>query len=679
MISCFLSGQDIFAHNIDSWRETVEKVQDSEIAAYLKKANTFSLKEADSAMVYFGKATELARSRNSKSQLADILINKGLFYQDRYSFVEAIKNLQNASLLLDEVKDYKKLALLNILIGNYYERTYYGDKAFKSYLLALNLYKKIKDEIGIANAYSRIGNIYYQKQQYDTSIEYYNKAVELYKKNKYQIGLAYCYISVGNSLADNGKYPEGLDYYNKSNAILFALNDDNGAAMNYNNIADTYLVLKEYDKALEYFEKALSLSQKMNNKHLVALIYLNVATMKFEQNDYQAAIKYANKSQVISVAVDDVGFQADNLLTLSKAYEKLNNYQKALQYKNEYIEAKEKILLDSNNGTILLFQQLIDHEKKEATINDLKIKNENIELKLISKKRLNYFFVFIFLIFVGFITFLIIQRNAKKKAYRLIAHKSEQISAMNVEIQKQRDHLTDLNSAKDKFYKIIAHDLKNPLSSIEGLTELMIEDSAHMDDKERALFLHSINSAAHKASTILNELFIWAISKEKILKTKNIELLRLISNEIELLEIQALHKKVSIDINVDENLFVCADENMLGTVFRNLISNAIKYSYSHGLISITSSNKNGFVEVTIKDNGIGMSQSELDNLFVANFNKSKKGTANEEGTGLGLVLCKDFIEKQGGEIWVQSNVNLGSEFKFTLPLAVQVEEQLVLS
>ncbi|SEA14039.1 Signal transduction histidine kinase [Flavobacterium gillisiae] len=670
-------GQDILSNRADVQRVTNKSVANSEITSILKKANTFSIKEVDSATIYFHKAMALAHTMKSNKQVAEVLLSKGLYYHNHYHYVEAIKHFEEVSLLLVELKDYSKLALVNIYIGSAYEYSYSEDKAFKSYLRALKNYRDIKDEIGIAKVYSRIGNVYYQKKNYTISVDYFNKALELYKKNQDKSGVAYSYSSIANSITDSGDYEKGLEFYSKSNEMFFTLKDDYGVAVNYNNIGDTYINLKQYDKALEYFQKSLTISKKIDNKDMLAVIYLNVANIKYKQNNFQEAISYANKSQKISIAIDDLAYQAENLSTLSKAYEKIKNYQKALKYKNQYIQAKEKMLSDNNDGKVLLFQQLVDHEKKLATINDLTIKNENTELKLQSKKRLSYFFIFIFSISIGFIAFLIVQQNSKKKAYKLLAAKSEQISVMNDEIQVQRDHLKDLNSAKDKFFKILAHDLKNPLSAIEGLTELMIEDDASLDETEKMLFLKSINESAHKASSILNELFIWAISQETILKTKSIVLFSLISDEIKLLEIQALHKKVSVIINVDTNISVDADENMLATVLRNLISNAIKYSNSHGEIAVTTKEENGFVEVTIKDDGIGMSQSEIKNIFTADFNKSKMGTANEEGHGLGLILCKEFIEKQGGKIWVQSIVDKGSEFKFTLPLSVQNEKQLV--
>lgn len=663
--SSIIQAQDV----LDTKTENLQ-VSTNTVASLLKKANRYSIKQADSASLYFDKAIELAYSTKSNQQVAEVLLSEGLYYHNRYRYLEAIKYFEKASLLFEKIKDYKKQALVNIHMGTDYEFTFAEDKAFKSYLRALNIYTKINNEDGIAKVYCKIGNIYYLKKNYIISVDYFKKALDLYNKNNDKNGVAHCYTSIANSITDSGKIAEGLDYYNKSNGILISLKDNYGVAVNYNNIGDTFIILKKYDLALEYFEKSLTISQKIHNQGMIALVYLNIATIKYKQNSFQEAINYANKSQQLSLAIDDLFYQTENLLTLSKSYEQLNDYKTALKYKNQYIQVKQKIISETNDGTVQLFQQLVDHEKKIITINELKIKNENTELKLQSKKRLNYIFIFIFSVAIGFIAFLIVQKNTKKKAYKILSEKNEQINVMNNEIQIQRDHLENINNAKDKFFKILAHDLKNPLSAIEGLTELMIDDSPSLDHEEKNLFLKSINEAAHKASSILNELFIWATSQETILKTKSIILYHLIADEIKLLEIQALHKKVRVHINVDQKISVDADENMLGTVLRNLISNAIKYSNTTGKIQVTAVVKNGFVEVAIKDNGIGMTSTEIDNLFKVDSHKSKKGTANEEGTGLGLVMCKEFIEKQGGKIWAESIVNKGSQLKFTLPISI---------
>jgi signal transduction histidine kinase len=241
---------------------------------------------------------------------------------------------------------------------------------------------------------------------------------------------------------------------------------------------------------------------------------------------------------------------------------------------------------------------------------------------------------------------------------------------MNDEIQIQRDDLKQLNNTKDKFFSIIAHDLKNPFNSIKGFTELMIENIESYNKEKKLKFLKIIKGSTVKASDLLNNLLIWATTQSGDLKfhPQKIELVNQVSNAISLLEIQAVNKEIKIVNHVKFNVFVNADANMLDTILRNLISNAIKFTNQSGEVRVESKVKEDFVEISVEDNGIGLSESDIKDLFNINVKNSNLGTANEQGSGLGLILCHDFVKKNGGKIWVDSILGTGSSFKFTLPV-----------
>ncbi|MBE0424981.1 MAG: HAMP domain-containing histidine kinase, partial [Lutibacter sp.] len=286
------------------------------------------------------------------------------------------------------------------------------------------------------------------------------------------------------------------------------------------------------------------------------------------------------------------------------------------------------------------------------------------------ERKFTHFLVIAMVIF-AFLLILLIQQNAsKKKAFNLLEFKNYQVHKMKDEIDVQSDKLKQLNSTKDKFFSIIAHDLKNPFNSIAGFTNLMIENNEIYDAAKRLKFLKIIKGSTAKVSSLLDNLLIWASSQSGNLKfnPKNINLALQVTGVISFLEIQAINKDISILNKVEKNVFVKADENMLDTILRNLISNAIKFTQPKGEIQIYSSSKNDFAEITVKDNGVGMTDAEIATIFSVNDINSTLGTSNEQGSGLGLILCKDFVESHGGKIWVESAVDKGSEFKFTLPI-----------
>ena len=244
------------------------------------------------------------------------------------------------------------------------------------------------------------------------------------------------------------------------------------------------------------------------------------------------------------------------------------------------------------------------------------------------------------------------------------------------ELKESEEHLRELNATKDKFFSIIAHDLKIPFSSMLGFSELLMKNFDIYNIQDQKKFINNIYISAHNIYKLLENLLLWSRTQRGTLDFyPEPESLYLISVEtIELLSQMATNKSISIKNEIPEDVFVKADKNMLLTILRNLISNAIKFTNKGGGITIrvrseTSENKQNHAEITVNDNGVGVETEVQSKLFSINENISTKGTENESGTGLGLILCKEFVEKHDGKIWVESEVGKGSNFIFTIPQA----------
>jgi signal transduction histidine kinase len=238
-------------------------------------------------------------------------------------------------------------------------------------------------------------------------------------------------------------------------------------------------------------------------------------------------------------------------------------------------------------------------------------------------------------------------------------------------IQVLNEELIKVNTNKDRFISILAHDLKSPFNSLLGFSELLSENYNDLEAHEIENYIKLISSSANVAYNLLEELLLWARVQTDHFPYNPVEinLIEFCKNQIEDHNLIADKKNISVLINPSSNVFVFADEMMLKAIFRNLLVNAIKYSHEGGIIRITTSKKNNWVTITVRDNGIGMSPEELSKLFDVSYFQSKLGTANEKGTGLGLLLCKDMVTKHGGKIWAESTLDVGSQFSFTLPEA----------
>lgn len=229
--------------------------------------------------------------------------------------------------------------------------------------------------------------------------------------------------------------------------------------------------------------------------------------------------------------------------------------------------------------------------------------------------------------------------------------------------------LRELNTTKDKFFSIISHDLKGPFTSIIGFSELLIERIADGDFTRAGEFATIVNNSSQRAMDLLTNLAEWARLQTGRMEfnPREIDIAAIVNEVIELLNASVLHKSVSIIRTIPPQLPILADKAMISTVLRNLISNSIKFSFPGGNVFISAFQKENEVRVEVRDFGVGINKESIARLFRAGENVSTAGTRNEEGTGLGLILCKEFISKHGGEIWVESEEQMGSTFSFTLP------------
>lgn len=260
--------------------------------------------------------------------------------------------------------------------------------------------------------------------------------------------------------------------------------------------------------------------------------------------------------------------------------------------------------------------------------------------------------------------------DGRKVVWGIIEDLSER-KEQELIIKNQNEELLRMNAAKDKFFSIIAHDLKNPFSAIIGSSELMLSRVEDNNLPEIDKLAQIINQSSKKALDLLLNLMDWSQIQTGRMNfvPEVIDLKILVDESLILLGCNAEEKTITIRNLVSEQTYIQVDRLMMSTVLRNLISNAIKYSHTNDRISISSEKIENELVVQIQDNGIGIEKSEIIKLFKIDGITSTLGTRKEKGTGLGLILCKEFIEKNKGRIWVESKVNEGTTFYFSLPMA----------
>ncbi len=237
---------------------------------------------------------------------------------------------------------------------------------------------------------------------------------------------------------------------------------------------------------------------------------------------------------------------------------------------------------------------------------------------------------------------------------------------------KENDNykLQQLNLTKDKFFRIIGHDLKGPIGSMIQFSQLIEDEYYQLSDENKIRFINSIKESSIRSFKLLENLLEWACSQTDCIAFKPEPFINseLVFENIQLFEKQAISKNIKINtVNIYEGSIV-ADRNMINTVIRNLLSNAIKYTYPNGSITLSNKLTHNTIKFSVQDTGIGISADDCNKIFKINFAHTTEGTNKETGTGIGLILCKEFIDRHKGKIWVNNKVNIGSIFHFSIPL-----------
>jgi PAS domain S-box-containing protein len=254
---------------------------------------------------------------------------------------------------------------------------------------------------------------------------------------------------------------------------------------------------------------------------------------------------------------------------------------------------------------------------------------------------------------------------------QLIEEEAGKMVALNAQLEESEEKLREINTAKDKLFSIIGHDLKNPFQAIMNLTQILKDEFPELEDEEKLQFIDMIDSASKDAFKLLENLLTWSRSQTGRIEynPEQLQLKQMIMNVLRLLLAQATNKNISLAADISPVIIVSADKNMLDTILRNLTSNAIKFTNAGGIVHICAEETEGFIKISVSDNGIGLSPSDIDKLFKIGVKNIEIGRSTEKGTGLGLILCKEFVEKHGGQIWVDSQQDKGSTFHFTMPKA----------
>ena len=525
----------------------------------------------------------------------------------------------------------------------------------------------------LAFVYQGIGRINNLQGNYQQAILYTNRSLELFEKLNNQLGVSYCYLALGEVFTSQKKFQEGLDYYSQALLIRQKLNNQNGLAAIYSLIGENYQLQLKYKEAIDYLNRAQDIFSKQNDNRGMVTVLNRIGKIYMIQNQTDRALNYFGKSIRIARQTGITQVLKESYQNLTKIYVAKNDYAKAYRY---------EVLLNNYKDSVLDAEREKKAQEIEAKYMSVKRDQDILLLKKENRNQRNLTYLIIISLLmavVGLILYFNIRQNRKNHRLLLTQKKeiqeknealmrlNEEITLQNQEITRQRDDQEKMNIFKDKLFSIISHDLRSPLASLEN--SLFLFKSNFLSEEEKNTLIDMLSRDYQATSYLLDNLLNWTRMQMQGLKiaTKQLNLTALVKENFSLLKPQAEKKGISLECSIPDDITVFADSEMVKIVIRNLIHNAIKYTPPNGKIRVTCFIIKNYIITAVQDSGRGMSMAEQKKLFSPE-HFSKHGTANEKGSGLGLLLCKDFVEKNNGTIWVESIENEGSTFSFTLPI-----------
>lgn len=544
----------------------------------------------------------------------------------------------------------------------------YSDIGFVFYVqglwdLALEHYQEgirfIKDAdsletISLPLLYENSGLCFGQLNQIDSANHYLNLALEYYKKHDIQDKVHHIYLYLGHinrrHVKDNKK---ALEYYYL--ALNFFKEDRSwleGYPYTLFHTGESYFALKEYDKTIEYYKTTLVEMEKLGWNKKIIDVNFKISYVYLELNKIDKVDSVININDELIKQFESIDLFMDKYYFQYNYFKKLNNSDSALLYFEKYNKLKDSLVESSVTGQVA------------SVLKDLQIVKNKQERKILAEKNEQkmYLFLFIIILFIFLIVLIYSRLRLQKKSLILQNEKNEAL-------EKANKLLDEANHTKDKFFSIIAHDLKNPIGAIKSTSELLTTDYDMFDKNEIKESIEDIYNSSNSVQSLLDSLLTWSRSQRGKLdfnpETFNLQLL--VKNSFFLLKSNADLKKISLINNISDDYNITADANMINTIIRNLISNAIKFTPENGKITISAYKENNNNVITIEDTGIGISKENQNKLFNFGTNYTTPGTNNEKGTGLGLILVNEFIERHNGKIAIESEINKGTKFIITLP------------
>lgn len=574
----------------------------------------------------------------------------------------ALKLFNSALAFTDtSIVSERKATLLNKIAYTHYVLGQY-DLSLSFFLNALSTNEQLKNNGGISRGYSGIGLIYEAQGKYDLAINQLLKAISFATKAKDTVRLTSAYLNLSISYDSKGLYDSAMSYSLKSLDLAQRYSNHRLVDMAYNRMGVILFHQKKYNESIQSFQKSLDYTAYQDNWE-ESFTYAGLAKSYAALGKLDLSIKAGQRSFELGKELNAWWDMMEISETLSQVYAMKGNYKEAYEMQRLF-----KIYSDS-----------VFDDKREQEINFLHLQQNEIEKKRLQQEnelqqvKLNQKNIVVASsigagILLLVIAFVLYRSNQQRKVLNdELILRNKNIAERNAKIEEQNESLVIMNQTKSQLLSIIGHDMRNPIHNIELILQ-MVEEKQISEEERNEIFKDLHRSISSVAETMDN-LLAWASSQLNGIKTEpvNAYLDVVIASQLIFWNSPAEKKNIRIIHHKQPEIAVKADVNHLKTVIRNIVGNSIKFTREGGQVVIDYIKNENEIGINIADTGTGIAPEKLQSLFSFQSKHESVGTANEKGTGLGLMLSKEFVEKNNGRIEVRSELGKGSSFTIWLP------------
>ncbi|MFY8022034.1 MAG: tetratricopeptide repeat-containing sensor histidine kinase [Bacteroidia bacterium] len=622
-----------------------------------------NVQQSDSSFYWLHQSFKVSKEKNDLKQIASCLNNFGVYYANLGESLIALSFYNKSLFIRESIKDslgiassFNNIANLKLRFG------YYAEGRFLL-LQAIRMKQENFDTISVARSFVNLSNIYVSESNFNKSIQCLKQAEKWLEYTHSESEKFSILTNLGATYYYQNDLVNAKREFEKSLENAIQSKNLNNEIIACNNLGEVENLLGNYSKAEYYFFNSLKLCKKVKDLEGEASSNIGCAEVYKNKNDLQTSIRYLIKGIEISEANQFKPILVSAYTNLYNAYKEIGDFKKATEIFEKIDVIEDKLMIENSEEKIknLEFEHRLS--QKQSQINQLEKEKELANIISVRNTLIMGLLVF-FILGISIILFLVIRSRKAKIADNLI------ISKQALELNIQTNQLKKLNDIKDKTFSILSHDLKSPLVSLQQTLYLLDENQI---DKEEFLFIKdSLIEKFSNLNHLLENLLNWSkarISGEFNSKPDYINIYQILNQNIQLFKPQWESKGIKILFEIEENQLIYADHPQIDMVIRNIFNNAIKFSFTGGTIRIYSKIVENKFKLFIHDFGTGMNAKEVEQINQGNLGPSKLGTSGEKGTGIGLMISRDFVIENKGNLSISSDANSGTCVCIELPIS----------